>query len=105
MHFFLTQKPLWRIAVPPATPPMQIEGEWLVDWSGGLRWLVSDADSAEIVKAAKSCKGHATQFNRVYKGEHLFEPLEGVTKQLHTNLKQAMDPMGVFNPGRLYRGL
>ncbi|MEA3642734.1 MAG: glycolate oxidase subunit GlcE [Lamprobacter sp.] len=33
----------------------------------------------------------------------VFAPLSPVALRLHQNLKQAFDPAGIFNPGRLYR--
>jgi glycolate oxidase FAD binding subunit len=33
----------------------------------------------------------------------VFAPLSPVALRLHRNLKQAFDPAGIFNPGRLYR--
>ena len=34
LPFFDGATPLWRLSVPPATPPMGLPGQWLVDWGG-----------------------------------------------------------------------
>jgi glycolate oxidase FAD binding subunit len=35
----------------------------------------------------------------------VFAPLNPVLMRIHRALKQAFDPAGIFNPGRLYQGL
>ncbi|MCH8841955.1 MAG: glycolate oxidase subunit GlcE, partial [SAR324 cluster bacterium] len=32
----------------------------------------------------------------------IFQPLEAGRRRLHVNLKQAFDPAGILNPGRMY---
>lgn len=104
LKFFGDDRPLWRLSVKPNTPPMRIAGDWLLDWGGALRWLKSEAEAEPIRKAALAAGGHATLF-RGPKTEDVFSPLSPVLWRLHRNVKQALDPHGVFNPGRLYRGL
>ena len=36
---------------------------------------------------------------------NVFQPLDAVTAALTTRLKAAFDPLGVFNPGRMYDGI
>jgi glycolate oxidase FAD binding subunit len=35
----------------------------------------------------------------------VFQPLAPALMQLHRKLKRALDPAGIFNPGRLYPDL
>jgi glycolate oxidase FAD binding subunit len=36
---------LWRLSVKSTTPPLGLPGRQLIEWSGALRWLQSDADA------------------------------------------------------------
>jgi len=103
--FFQRQSALWRLSVPPATPPLSIHGEWLIDWAGGQRWL-SSGESAETVRSiTSSVGGHATLFRNGDETTDVFHPLPAPLFELHRRLKQALDPNGILNPGRLYRDL
>jgi glycolate oxidase FAD binding subunit len=101
-HDFFSGPTLWRIAVPSVTPPLALAGEPLVEWSGGLRWLSSGAPAAEVREAARRAGGHATLFRAADKSAGAFAPPEPVVMRLHSALKRAFDPAGIFNPGRLY---
>jgi glycolate oxidase FAD binding subunit len=39
LPFFMRNGALYRVVVKPATPPLNIEGTWLLDWGGAQRWL------------------------------------------------------------------
>jgi glycolate oxidase FAD binding subunit len=105
LSFFTGDGPLWRLSVPPATAAAELAGEQLVEWGGALRWLRSDRPAEDIRAWAKAAGGHATLF-RAISAERLeggvFAPLEPVVMRLHRHLKQAFDPAGLFNPGRMY---
>jgi glycolate oxidase FAD binding subunit len=99
--FFQNQHPLWRLALAPATPPLEFDGKQFLDWGGAQRWLVSEEDPARIRKKLGELGGHATVFRN--SGEQpVFQPLTGKLRELHMNLKLAFDPLCLFNPGRLY---
>ena len=103
--FFRTDKPLWRLSVPSVTPPLALPGEQLIEWGGSLRWLASNADGRTIREAAAQAGGHATLFRASDKGAGVFTPLAPALAKIHRNLKQAFDPAGIFNPGRMYPDL
>jgi glycolate oxidase FAD binding subunit len=103
--FFAGPEPLWRLAVPSATPPIALSGRQLIDWGGAQRWLKSEAPAREIREAAKALDGHATLFRAADKSPGAFAPLDEVLARLHRALKAEFDPAGVLNPGRLYAGL
>ena len=100
--FFAGPEPLWRLAVPSTSPPIEIAGNQLVEWGGGLRWLKTNADANAIRDAVSRVKGHATLFRGADKSAGCFSPLEPVLRRIHRQLKSAFDPAGIFNPGRMY---
>ena len=91
---------LWRIAVPPATGPLDF-GTTLVEWSGGQRWVWSSAPADALRARVASAGGHATQF-RGGDRHATFHPLPPALAAIHRRLKAEFDPAGIFNPGRLY---
>jgi glycolate oxidase FAD binding subunit len=46
--------------------------------------------------------GHATLFRTTDKSRDSFAPLSAPLMRIHRDLKHALDPAGIFNPGRLY---
>jgi glycolate oxidase FAD binding subunit len=106
LAFFGAQspRPLWRVSVPPATPVLDDVAPGLVDWAGGLRWLRSDAPARTIRELAERHGGHATCFRGDCDADRL-HPLSEGQLALHKRIKQALDPHGIFSPGRMYRSL
>jgi glycolate oxidase FAD binding subunit len=99
--FFAGSGPLWRIALPSASPAVELPGAQLIEWHGALRWLRSE--NAQAVRdAAQRLKGHATLFRAADKSAGCFPPLDPVLERLHRNVKRTFDPQGIFNPGRMY---
>ncbi len=96
---------LWRISVPALTPPLSIAGEWLYDWAGMQRWLVSSADANDVRNACSAVGGNATLFRadkNMMQSTDIFQPLPVPLMKLHRRLKQEFDPEGVFNYQRLF---
>lgn len=103
--FFQNADPLWRLSLPPAAKLSGLNGEQLVEWGGALRWLKSDAAESEIRALAKSAGGHCTLFKCTDSdapNRAVFDQLSPPVLQLHQRLKQAFDPAGILNPGRMY---
>ena len=98
--FFAGDEGLWRLSLPSTTPPLAL-GPQLIEWHGGLRWLRSGAGS-DVRAAAQRAGGHATLFRARDRSAGAFAPLDPVLLRLHQALKEAFDPAGIFNPGRLY---
>jgi glycolate oxidase FAD binding subunit len=110
-EFFTSGGPdaqLWRISVQTTAPHADLGGEQLVEWGGGLRWLKTvggASDAAQLRAWAKKHGGHATLFRSKDKSVGVFQPLGASMLALQKRLKTVFDPAGIFNPGRLYRGL
>ena len=103
LSFFINiDKPLWRIAVKPATAPLPIEGEWLLDWGGAQRWLWRDIEVDKIRSVVQQHGGHATLFRGGDRESDVFQPLAKPLQLLHQRLKASFDPDRIFNPGRMY---
>ena len=105
LPFFAGECPLWRVSVPPTAPPLDLPGEWILDWGGAQRWLRTDAEPQAVRVAAAGAGGHATLFRGGDRDADVFHPLGEGLAALHRRLKQAFDPRGILNPGRMYPGL
>ena len=93
---------LWRLSVPPATSTIALEGEWFIEWNGAQRWLISNNSATEIRDTISDLGGHASLFRSSNRDGEIFHPLNKTVMQLQQNIKQAFDPYGIFNPGRMY---
>ncbi len=103
--FFQSSLPLWRLSLPAHTPALDLPGTWFIDWCGAQRWLLTECSAETVREQTLAAGGHATLFRRGSRNIDTFQlPAAGVM-QLHRRLKQAFDPDGLLNPGRLYPGL
>jgi glycolate oxidase FAD binding subunit len=96
---------LWRLSLPQTAPPLKLSGEQLVEWGGAQRWLCTSAAVPAVRDAVATAGGHATIFRSRDKSAGAFAPLAPPLDRIHRQMKAAFDPDGIFNPGRLYRGL
>ena len=98
---------LWRLSVRATAPHTAFGGATMIEWGGALRWLADqeegDAEQARAWAAAHG--GHATLFRASDKSAGVFQPLPPALLALHQRLKAALDPAGIFNPGRMYAEL
>ena len=104
LDYFTQGQPLWRLSLPNNTAPLALPGQQLIDWGGAQRWLKSDADAVFIRRVVEEVGGHATCYTHG-RTDSPFQPLPAALMRYHRNLKQQLDPKGIFNPGRLYAEL
>jgi glycolate oxidase FAD binding subunit len=104
LSFFDEDQALWRLSVPHNTPRLSLPGGQLLDWGGAQRWLKSDAEAAFIRSIVEEAGGHVTCYTHGLI-DSPFQPLPDALMRYHRNLKQQLDPRGIFNPGRLYAEL
>ncbi|RJF90052.1 FAD-binding protein [Oleomonas cavernae] len=110
------ERAIWRLVVPPAagTPLAadlcgKLHGcHWFADWAGGRLWLAvpptGDAGAAAIRAATARAGGHSTLMRgpaALRQQVPVFEPLSPARAALDARVREAFDPAGVFNPGKL----
>jgi glycolate oxidase FAD binding subunit len=98
---------LWRLSVRATAPHKKCDSATMIEWGGALRWLAApDGGDAQQARAwAAAHGGHATLFRAADKSAGAFQPLPAALLALHQRLKAALDPAGIFNPGRMYAEL
>ncbi|MCW8855520.1 MAG: glycolate oxidase subunit GlcE [Gammaproteobacteria bacterium] len=101
--FFNNDRNLWRLSVASNSKELSLNGKYLYEWAGALRWLLSDEPADKIYKMASSLGGHAILFRNQTANDNTFQPLPEALMKLHKNLKQSFDPYGILNPGRMYK--
>jgi len=100
--FFKQPGDLWRISIADYAPALPISGEWLLEWGGAQRWLVTDASAEEVFSCCKDAGAHATRYRGNDSNSPGFQPLSGSVLNIHRRVRAAFDPSGLFNPGRYH---
>lgn len=103
--FFAGDEPLWRLSVPPHAPVDDAHGRQLIEWGGAQRWLRGRQDAEAVRATARSLGGHATLFRGGERAGEVFQRPSDGHMTLQRRIKQAFDPAGLLNPGRLYADL
>jgi len=98
---FSPDRPLWRLSVAQTAAPIALEHPQLIEWGGGLRWVSGALETTRAREAAAAAKGHATRFRGGDRAAGVFHPLVPALAKIHRRLKDAFDPAGILNPGRL----
>lgn len=116
LECFSGAKNLWRLSIAPASGLFLADAE-VIDWGGGIRWLTDPGYDPRQVLAGEDGHaedghaedGHATlmKYDKecLASGIDIFQPLQEPLLSIHKKLKQQFDPIGIFNPGRMYRDI
>lgn len=102
LKYFSQTTDLWRLSLPPATTPIDLEGDCLVDWGGAQRWYQTSLPAQAIREHATGSGGYATLFRGAADCER-FQPLPPALERMQRKIKEAFDPHGLFNVGRMSR--
>ncbi|APV48345.1 glycolate oxidase subunit GlcE [Betaproteobacteria bacterium GR16-43] len=102
LPFFRAGLPLWRLSLPQAAAPIPTPHAQLIDWGGGQRWVSGELDAVALRASVAAAGGHATLFRGGDKSQGVFHPLQPALAKIHKRLKEAFDPAGILNHGRLY---
>jgi glycolate oxidase FAD binding subunit len=107
---------VWRVTLPPQSAAQFIDelrpAVWLGDWAGGLLWIGSplgDSVASERIRAFASAQdGYATLLRAsadTRRRVPVFQPQPATLSALSGSVKAAFDPLGIFNPGRMFEGV
>ncbi|MEI9997004.1 MAG: FAD-binding protein [Rhizomicrobium sp.] len=100
---------VWRCFVPPASAA-QVAAEidsplWLADWAGGLLWVGTIPGTDTVRGSVRRVGGHSVLLRAEEETRErlaVFEPQDAVRLDMTRRVKAAFDPLGLFNPGRMW---
>lgn len=101
LDFFAGPAPLWRLSLPPASARLECEQQTLLDWAGAQRWVRSEHSAEQIRAEVAKLGGHAILFRHGDPQIPIFHPLDPIQMRIQQGLRQALNPYGILNPGRL----
>ncbi|MGG5886309.1 glycolate oxidase subunit GlcE [Falsiroseomonas sp. HC035] len=108
---------VWRISVRPSAAPAVVAAladparKMLLDWGGGLVWIAGPATEAAheaVMKAATASRGSFTLFRApapLRAAVPVLTPEAPALAAIAGRVKAALDPRGLFNPGRMRASL
>lgn len=91
---------LWRFSVKSTAAPLAL-GPQIMEWNASLRWVAADLDPARAFDIAHKAGGHVTLF-RGGNNRHGIQQFSSTLLAVHKKLKRALDPQGIFGPGRIH---
>lgn len=105
LPFFAGAEHLWRISLRSTHSHFRADEEWLLDWRGARRWLAARCDRDALQALVGDGGGELCQLRGAAQGADILPERSDAYRRTLQRLKQALDPAGVFNPGRLYSWL
>jgi len=105
---------VWRAYVAPSEAPKIINATapslWLADNAGSVLWIGSPpgSDGARLRQACEAAGGHAVLLRASEETRSRVAVFARETKPRMTltrSVKAAFDPLGIFNPGRMWKGV
>ncbi len=107
LPFFDQTETLWRLSLPADVDLSALAGDSadvLTEWGGCLHWLKTTKSAPDVFNHAANNNGQATLFRypEITPPDSIFQPLAPPLAQWHNKLKTAFDPLGIFNPGKMY---
>jgi glycolate oxidase FAD binding subunit len=109
--FVRSREDVWRVAIPPSQAATVINEigspDWAGDCAGGLLWIAT-GDHKRLRDTVHSVGGFATLVRadaKTRSNVDVFEREDPARAQLTRAVKAAFDPLGLFNPGRMWDGV
>jgi len=109
--FLSSREDVWRVAIPPTQAAAVIEAvapsHWSGDCAGGIVWIATH-DHKRLRHVVRAAGGYATLIRADVETRgsiDVFETEDPVRAQLTRAVKKAFDPLGLFNPGRMWDGV
>jgi len=108
---------VWRVSVQPSAGPavaaaIEAAGAKLfLDWGGGLAWIAGPPNAATHGAVQAAARAHGGIWTVMRAPDSLraavdvVPPEAAALARITRRVKGALDPAGIFNPGRLYAGL
>jgi len=100
LPFFSAAEDLWCLSLRSTSAHFMPDSNWLIDWRGARRWLASRCDRESLDRYVRDAGGEAWRVRGG--GGDVFPERSEAYRNMLLRLKQALDPGGIFNPGRLY---
>ena len=105
LPFFDGAGDLWRLSVRVNASQVKLDDNWLIDWGGARRWMSGSYDREGLENIAMNAGGEVKQVRGADRSADPLPTLSEPHRAMLQRLKQAFDPIGVFNRGRLYSWL
>ena len=104
-EFFDSKKAIIRGSLPQGCDAICDDIPQLIDWGGGVRWIIDQDNRSNFLSELDRHGGYATVFRNGDRSDEVFSKLPEELMKYHQRLKREFDPNGIFNPGRMYKGL
>ena len=101
LPFFADAGDLWCVSLRSTRDHFMPDANWLLDWRGARRWLAA-GDRDTLDRHVQEAGGELWHVRGAQGGAEVFAERGEAYRAMLLRLKRALDPAGVFNPGRLY---
>lgn len=102
LPFFAAAGELWCISLRSTHDHFLPDEDWLFDWRGARRWLAAGCERDTLDRHLGNGAAEAWQLRGASDDDDVFPARSEAYRKTLLRLKQALDPGGIFNPGRLY---
>jgi len=102
LEFFQSDAPLWRFSIGPTAKSLLSDTDTIIDWAGAQRWIKGEYDPTQLHDIAIEAGGHVSLFRGGDRSAEVRQPLSDIERNIQKRIKDAFDPNGILNPGRMY---